>query len=133
MKNPRFAERIKRLMFENGLKARDLSKLMGCPEATVNSWRSGVIPAWEKHEKLAQIMGVSPSFLVFGGDESDGPVFCNCAQPQNQNLREGIERHIRGILDEAENCPGALEHMYIEMLLRFPRKMYKNIPAIKGE
>ena len=124
MKNTKFAKRIKFLMSEKNLKTRQLAALMQCPETTINAWKSGVVPKWEKLAKLAKILDTNIPSLIQDEDENL-PIFSN-SNPTHE-LQQKIKTHLAKIINDAQKIPGGLEHLHLELLIRFPLNHYKNL------
>lgn len=139
MKDKLFATRLKTLMARKSLNISELSNLMGCSKPTISSWRSGTIPySLDIQKKLATILEVEVEVLIYGKESNiylDAPketIFSNelnskeeKLNTQHRKLRKQIESYFNQILDEAEETPFALEHLYIELKIRFPKNIYK--------
>lgn len=126
MKNTEFSIRLKTLMAKKSLKIRDLAEAMNCSMPTVSAWRSGTIPTSIKtQQNLARILDVDVEGLIYGGKSE--LVFSNSKCPNAPELREKINNRVKQILDDAEGVSGGLEHFYLELLIRFPHEIYKNL------
>lgn len=126
MKNTEFSIRLKTLMANKSLKIRDVARMMNCSGPTVSSWRGGKLPPPETQKRLADVLGVPTEYLAFGiGEDS---VFSNTRERRSETgVRKSIESHISSLLNDAEKIPGCLEHMYIELLLKFPSGVYSSL------
>lgn len=59
------AKNIKRLMYENGMKAKDVYTAIKVPQATFSNWVNAVTyPRIDKIEKMAKLFGVAKAELV---------------------------------------------------------------------
>ena len=124
MKNTEFSIRLKTLMTKKSLKIKDLADAMNCSTPTVSAWRSGTIPSSiQTQRNLAKVLGVDVEDLIYGTRSE--LIFSNSLN--KLELRERICDRVKEILDDAESGTGGLEHFYIELLMRFPREVYKNL------
>ncbi len=124
MKNTEFSIRLKTLMTKKSLKIKDLADAMNCSTPTVSAWRSGTIPSSiQTQRNLAKVLGVDVEDLIYGTRSE--LIFSNSLN--KLELRERICDRVKEILDDAESVSGGLEHFYIELLMRFPREIYKNL------
>lgn len=124
MKNTEFSIRLKTLMMKKSLKIKDLADAMNCSTPTVSAWRSGTIPSSiQTQRNLAKVLGVDVEDLIYGTRSE--LIFSNSLN--KLELRERICDRVKEILDDAESVSGGLEHFYIELLMRFPREIYKNL------
>ncbi len=124
MKNTEFSIRLKTLMTKKSLKIKDLADAMNCSTPTVSAWRSGTIPSSiQTQRNLAKVLGVDVEDLIYGTRSE--LIFSNSLN--KLELRERICDRVKEILDDAESVSGGLEHFYIELLMRFPREVYKNL------
>ncbi len=124
MKNTEFSIRLKTLMTKKSLKIKDLADAMNCSTPTVSAWRSGTIPSSiQTQRNLAKVLGVDVEDLIYGTRSE--LIFSNSLN--KPELRERICDRVKEILDDAESVSGGLEHFYIELLMRFPREIYKNL------
>ena len=59
------AKNIKRLMYENDMKAKDVYTAIDVPQATFSNWINAVTyPRIDKIEKMAKLFGVAKAELV---------------------------------------------------------------------
>ena len=59
------AKNIKRLMYENDMKAKDVYTAIGVPQATFSNWvNAETYPRIDKIEKMAKLFGVAKAELV---------------------------------------------------------------------
>jgi len=59
------AKNIKRLMYENNMKAKDVYTAIDVPQATFSNWINAVTyPRIDKIERMAKLFGVSKAELV---------------------------------------------------------------------
>lgn len=67
------SERIQQKMYEKGLKQADLVRSMGVSKGAVSLWLSGVsAPSGKNLMALAEVLNVSPYWLLTGGDRPPG-------------------------------------------------------------
>ena len=69
--NSIFAKNLNRLMAEKKITVEKASQVANVSKSNIVSWRSGVAPTnFEAVKKLAELFGVSFSFLLTGVEES---------------------------------------------------------------
>lgn len=133
-----FAMRLKILMLEQGIKTPALAKKIKCSVATINLWRSGhALPSPKNTEKIADALNSSSCFLLFG--HTDGApkenrnasknIFSNGKTRQDKaakkdKIKSAINEHIKKLIDEADQKPLALEHLFMELNIRLPQGIY---------
>lgn len=71
----KIAQTMKQLLKERGITLRELSKRSGVPVSTLSEWSSNREPkSPTQTRKVAQALGVSMHFLLFGEDDSQEPL-----------------------------------------------------------
>ncbi len=66
-----FGTRLTSIMKERGISVREAARVAGLSSSTVSEWRSGTTPSdFEAVQKLANLLGVTLSFLLTGKDDS---------------------------------------------------------------
>lgn len=76
-------ERIRALMDERGITARELSRRIGVSHVTIGKWiRDDFQPAGENLEALANYFSVTPAFILFGETGVNGPQTIEVAEDE---------------------------------------------------
>lgn len=71
----KIAQTMKQLLKERGITLRELSKRSGVPVSTLSEWSSNREPkSPTQTRKVAQALGVSMHYLLFGEDDSQEPL-----------------------------------------------------------
>jgi transcriptional regulator with XRE-family HTH domain len=71
----KIAQTMKQLLKERGMTLRELSKRSGVPVSTLSEWSSNREPkSPTQTRKVAQALGVSMHYLLFGEDDSQEPL-----------------------------------------------------------
>jgi transcriptional regulator with XRE-family HTH domain len=71
----KIAETLKLLLKERGMSLRELSKRSGVPVSTLSEWSSNREPkSPTQTRKVAEALGVSMHYLIFGEDDSQEPL-----------------------------------------------------------
>jgi transcriptional regulator with XRE-family HTH domain len=71
----KIAETIKLLLKQRGMTLRELSKKSGVPVSTISEWSSHREPKSPvQTRKVAEALGVSMHFLVFGEEDTQEPL-----------------------------------------------------------
>ena len=66
-----FAERLRGLAFQKGANYADIAKATGATRQSVSLWMKGkMIPKSEALQKLADFLGCTPEYLLFGTGKS---------------------------------------------------------------
>lgn len=84
-----FGERLRIELGRIGWSQKDLADKLGTRQGTVSAWASGTIPDAPNLERLADVLGVDPGYLLFG-------------TPRNSAAAEAlvIVRDVLRLLDE---------------------------------
>ena len=81
-----FGNRLNELMDARNIRAQEIADRLEMALSSVNFWRAGdMMPRLETAEVLAQMLEVSPGYLMFGAD--GGPASSN--KPVSGKKREG--------------------------------------------
>lgn len=71
----KIASTLKQLLKERGISLRELSKRSGVPVSTLSEWSSNREPKSPiQTRKVAEALGVSMHFLLFGEDDRQEPL-----------------------------------------------------------
>lgn len=71
----KIAQTMKQLLKERGITLRELSKRSGVPVSTLSEWSSNCEPkSPTQTRKVAQALGVSMHYLLFGETDSQEPL-----------------------------------------------------------
>lgn len=144
-----FAVRLKSLMERRKIRPRDLVTELGVRSGNVSGWRAGdYFPKTELRPKLANLLGVSESFLIHGIPERTSDSLTGYLPPavrlskieepsapfgdrpmillppgseeQRPIRREDLEHYFARFLDEAEKSQTRLGWAYEELRDKFP-------------
>lgn len=86
--NKQRGSRIESLRASKGISQLELAKMLGYKsDSTISKWESGAsIPTGTKIVKLAQVLGTSTDYILFG----DGPENTEEQQPSSHDINEII-------------------------------------------
>jgi len=68
-----FKARLWRLMQKNNLNNSSLGRLLDKAPSTVKFWREGKWPEMPTIEKIAEVLNVTPAYLLYGIEDSGKP------------------------------------------------------------
>ena len=61
--------RLRKMLKDNGLTAADLARKLDVSQPTVHAWVTGLHGMrWNNARRVAKVLGVTPSWLMFGAD-----------------------------------------------------------------
>ena len=67
------ATRLKKMLKDSGLTAADLARKLDVSQPTVHAWVTGLHGMrWTNARRVAKAVGVTPSWLMFGGGPGGG-------------------------------------------------------------
>lgn len=137
-----FGMRFRMLTGYYNLTLKEIADKIGCAVSTVGMWSKGRIPASQtKIEKLAQILKVSPSYLISGISNQPENIaidytnnnlkhqLSDCVKnikhtvvaSKCNSYREKIENYLSDYLDKIESIDGGLEYVYYNLIRIFPK------------
>ncbi len=71
----KIAQTLKALLQQRGMTLREISKVSGVPVSTLSEWSSNRNPKNPlQTKKVAEALGVTMHFLIFGEDDSQEPI-----------------------------------------------------------
>jgi transcriptional regulator with XRE-family HTH domain len=137
-----FGMRFRMLAGYYNLTLKEIADKIGCAVSTVGMWSKGRIPAsQEKIEKLAQLLNVSPSYLISGVsteknlDDTDqkhiiikhhlsdcvNNIRSSANIAEKNPSRAKIEHYLAEYLDKIESIDGGLDYVYYNLIRTFPK------------
>ena len=137
-----FGMRFRMLAGYYNLTLKEIADKIGCAVSTVGMWSKGRIPAsQEKVESLAQLLNVSPSYLVSGASTGQdlaeknptrttlkyylSDCVKNIRHASNASVknpsRAKIEQYLSDYLDKIESIDGGLDYVYYNLIRTFPK------------
>ena len=103
--NKQRGSRIEGLRASKGISQLELAKMLGYKsDSTISKWESGAsIPTGTKIVKLAQVLGTSTDYILFGDgpentEEQQPEIIANAMMFDGKPLTEEDKRAIRGII-----------------------------------
>ena len=98
--NENIIGRIKQIMVAKDIGQAELVRRTGLPASSISDWLSGkYAPKQDKIDIMAEALGVSPAWLMYGTDEVE-PYYTN---PETVKLMQ--ESDVQILLDAKRNLP----------------------------